>query len=382
MTTVIFIIVLLAFLAGLIAYTGDILGTVIGKRRLSLFGVRPKQTGRLVGVLAGILIMLTTIGVLGLTLRNATRQFFAAQELNQQVSQLKASQNALQRELESSRRLLEQQEARLGEIQARAEELGASNQELSTLNESLGKLNTELVAKTESATTDFLVQQEYALSLRTQLDDRAQQLRNLQDQIKAIEENGQTYAKNQIIHSAIIAAQDESSVREALRQFINEARDKAVLRGANGLKDLSPDDIQVLIEEIIATPESDILTFSSPSIQFQASEVVYSKELVPNNKIAERGQLVTSQQIHLGSSQNPISREEISAQLARLSTAARSSLYRLNLTSGATLEASGLSADAFAEQLSRLKGPVTIGMTAHDDVFAAGPASLEFEIIY
>ena len=45
--------VLLAFLAGVIAWAGDRLGTWAGRRRLTIFGARPKRTGQVIGVTGG-----------------------------------------------------------------------------------------------------------------------------------------------------------------------------------------------------------------------------------------------------------------------------------------------------------------------------------------
>lgn len=382
MTTAILIIILLAFLAGLIAYIGDILGTIIGKRRLSLFGIRPKQTGRLIGVGSGILIMLTTIAVLALTFRQATIAFFNVQTLVIEARQLRFDRDVSQNELDSSRLQLLEQEARLAAIQEQAEALARDNEKLQGLNASLQELNESYVAETEEVNIKLSNQQNLALTLQQELDERAKRLTRLEEQIRAIEDQGLTYSQGQVIHSDTITAQDPSDIREALRLFILEAQDKAILRGASSLKPLSPDFTQALIEEISFTEGSDILTFSSSDNQFQASEVLYFPEVLTNIKIMDQGQLVSSQRIHLGSSQAPVTPEDVSAQLGRLSTIARSSLIRRNLSPVAVPEPSGLTTDLFAEQLLRLKGPVTIGVIANEDIYAAGPYRLDFAILY
>ena len=43
------LVVLLIFLAGVTAYAGDRLGMFVARRRLSLFGIRPRRTGQIVG---------------------------------------------------------------------------------------------------------------------------------------------------------------------------------------------------------------------------------------------------------------------------------------------------------------------------------------------
>ena len=99
MTQVVGIVALLVLLAGVIAYAGDKLGTWVGRRRLTLFGARPRLTGQIVGVAAGIVIMLTTLGVLALAFRNATATLLNAQRTAEQLTLLQAQERTLQREL-------------------------------------------------------------------------------------------------------------------------------------------------------------------------------------------------------------------------------------------------------------------------------------------
>lgn len=63
------ILVLATFVAmcGFIAYFGDLLGRRMGKRRLTLFGLRPRYTAIVMTSLTGMLIAVITIGIMALT---------------------------------------------------------------------------------------------------------------------------------------------------------------------------------------------------------------------------------------------------------------------------------------------------------------------------
>ncbi|HWR10033.1 DUF3084 domain-containing protein [Sporomusa sp.] len=50
------LIAILGVMGGAIAYIGDKIGTKVGKKKLSLFGLRPKYTSIIVAVTTGILI--------------------------------------------------------------------------------------------------------------------------------------------------------------------------------------------------------------------------------------------------------------------------------------------------------------------------------------
>ena len=91
----IFLIVVLVLVSGLIAYLGDILGRKMGRRRVTLFGLRPKHTAILISVIAGMAITLFTLVIavivsekvrVGLTQVDAMRQ--QQKDLNHQLGKL------------------------------------------------------------------------------------------------------------------------------------------------------------------------------------------------------------------------------------------------------------------------------------------------------
>lgn len=142
-------ILLLLTLGGFAAYQGDRVGMIVGKRRLSLFGIRPKYFSRIVSVLTGILIVtLTMIGVLLVseTAQKAILGIEALQsellELTGQVDELKLLQSQLQTENDSLRT---ENEA----LHRENLELAALNQELSNTRDELIQINEELQEQQE-----------------------------------------------------------------------------------------------------------------------------------------------------------------------------------------------------------------------------------------
>jgi len=57
----------LVALSAVVAYVGDRLGMRIGKRRISVLGLRPKHTSSVVTAFTGVLITVVTLGVLSAT---------------------------------------------------------------------------------------------------------------------------------------------------------------------------------------------------------------------------------------------------------------------------------------------------------------------------
>lgn len=96
------LIVLITMLAGAIAYVGDRVGHQIGRKRLTLFNLRPKYTSTIVAVGTGMMIALVAT-VLALSFSAYARAaFFHLDEINTRVNQLQAQADALNRHVRES----------------------------------------------------------------------------------------------------------------------------------------------------------------------------------------------------------------------------------------------------------------------------------------
>ncbi|MBP5470522.1 MAG: DUF3084 domain-containing protein, partial [Candidatus Riflebacteria bacterium] len=90
-----FYIIVSMVISGVIAYLGDKLGTLVGKKRLSLFGMRPKVTALFIAISTGILITLTTFGI-GMMLSEDVRlALFSIDKLKKDIDTLQAESAAL-----------------------------------------------------------------------------------------------------------------------------------------------------------------------------------------------------------------------------------------------------------------------------------------------
>ncbi|GAC1304370.1 MAG: hypothetical protein NVS2B3_13580 [Vulcanimicrobiaceae bacterium] len=95
----ILVVVVIVLLAGLIAYLGDRVGHQVGRKRLTLFGLRPKYTSTIVAVATGMTIALAVTLVTILASGYAKQAFFHLNEINNQVNELQARADELNRQV-------------------------------------------------------------------------------------------------------------------------------------------------------------------------------------------------------------------------------------------------------------------------------------------
>jgi hypothetical protein len=97
------LILAITVVAGVIAYIGDRVGHQVGRKRLTLFGLRPKYTSTVVAVATGMLIALS-VTLAALVGSNYVRTaFFRIGQLNAQINQLQAQAVAQENELKTTR---------------------------------------------------------------------------------------------------------------------------------------------------------------------------------------------------------------------------------------------------------------------------------------
>ncbi|HZY96698.1 MAG TPA: DUF3084 domain-containing protein [Candidatus Cybelea sp.] len=90
-------------LAGAVAYVGDRVGHQVGRKRLSLFGIRPRYTSTIVAIATGMIIALVvTLGAIFASEQVKTA-FFKLNSINQQITELQARQRDLEAKVNNGR---------------------------------------------------------------------------------------------------------------------------------------------------------------------------------------------------------------------------------------------------------------------------------------
>jgi len=102
---------------------GDKLGTKVGKRRMSLFGLRPKHTSIIVTIVTGLLVAAATVGVLTITSQSVRTALFGMDQLRADMKQLNDEVAAKTQELIRGQALLEQNKQELAERMAEIEQI-------------------------------------------------------------------------------------------------------------------------------------------------------------------------------------------------------------------------------------------------------------------
>lgn len=196
----IFLIIVLVITGGAIAFIGDKLGSKVGKKRLSIFGLRPKHTSILVTIITGIMITSTTLGIMSVVSENVRTALFGMEKLNKEMAEAKEEVANAQKMLEKAKadqetadNALNQVKKDLKELQAQKDELEEKNQMLQEGNELLEQAKEELMERYDilSAANDAL------LVSQAELKTGNEKLHS--DNEKLAGENSQLESRNKVL---------------------------------------------------------------------------------------------------------------------------------------------------------------------------------------
>jgi hypothetical protein len=93
-------------LAGAVAYVGDRVGHQVGRRRLSLFGIRPRYTSTIVAIATGMVIALVVTLSAIFASQQVKTAFFKLSTINQQIAELQSRQRDLETKVNTGRLVL------------------------------------------------------------------------------------------------------------------------------------------------------------------------------------------------------------------------------------------------------------------------------------
>lgn len=307
----IMLIVVLVLTGGVIAFIGDRLGSKVGKKKLSLFGLRPKHTSILVTIITGILITTVTFGILAIASKDVRTALFGMNklkaELNEKQSMLEEASGALvnvkndlnttkeeyaksKKNLEETQEDLEiaQQAAELLRqeqvaLQNRNQELWSDNQTLIEHNQSLAENNQFLLANNESLKADNL-------ELEKTNND-------LQEGIENIRERPIIYRVGELLASGVIKKTDDSvKIQNDLNQIIALANSKIIDRlGTEGSKDgvwIYPIEYQKAMDRLKQAKGDTVIRLIVAANLVKGDPVLTELEMHPNRVVYQENEFV------------------------------------------------------------------------------------------
>lgn len=209
----------LIIISGLIAFVGDWIGLKVGKKKVSIFGLRPHYTAVFITIISGILIAAITVAVLTISSNDVRTALFGMEELKQKLSDLSREVEIRNIQLSSMKEDLQQKSSQLQEIEEKYRKLSEDIKEKTVQLEELISIRQELIKEKEKLTEE--------------IEDLNATIKALYSGIAWIREGEVIFGSNeQIALTVVQGGKTIGETREELIEFLNEASDKVLAMGA------------------------------------------------------------------------------------------------------------------------------------------------------
>ena len=378
------LILVLAVVGGVIAFIGDRLGTRIGKKKLSIFGLRPRHTAVIVTIFTGICITTVTFGIMAAVSENVRTALFGMDRLNALIADTRAALDFTSGELERAQSEQEQASSELkkseeeiarlsgeqAELRAESDRLSAGNRALMMEKEGLISLNGRLSGENETLQADIQT-----------LGVRANELR---ENILNLREGNIVYQAGEIIASGTIPA--------------GLSHDE-IERGMAGIAQLGMRNISTRLGENhtdqdiwIYSPEYDaaVKAIEQSSVDMivrivaagnlvRGDEIRASIELYPNRIIYHDGELIIAR-VYAPEGLGKAAEQSVMAFLREVNAAASAKGILPDPIRGTVGVIEGAEFYGLVQELAAHTSPVVISAYADGDTDAMGPLRLKFKI--
>ena len=206
------LILAILILGGAIATLGDRIGTKVGKARLSIFNLRPRDTATVVTIATGGMISASTLGILLLLSGQLRDGLFRLESIRSELSSSQQQKQKVETDLKAAQTEQEQARQRLGEINKSLVQAVRKQSETQALLQTVE-------SKFQQADEDLQKASQQEADLR----DRVQNLTAEQTSLQA--ESSQLRDEKSRISSELATI---SRDRETLKQKVDESEQRLV----------------------------------------------------------------------------------------------------------------------------------------------------------
>lgn len=406
------IIAIIAIMGGAIAYIGDKLGTKVGKKKLSMFGLRPKHTSIIVTIVTGILISATTLGFMTAVSWDVRTALFGMEELKAELLNLTTEVTSKTTELEASRAALDAKNAEYAAISTKVKQTA---EQLTQIMDELTKVTAErdrtiaalttLQADYAVAQSDLVSYQENIKNLQAIKDELDQRVAGLTSQIGDLN-TAKTALQTDVDRLNELTSNLKQGLQIVRRGTVvfraGEMLSTSIVRGGQSQEDtikelggviyntnqhildklnitdkkleilwIATSEFNQAAKQIAETNQEVIVRISTVGNTIYSEPVIGQIELFPNYLVYSQGEDIYSETVTITSDE--LAEETVIAFLQNVNTAAVTKGILSDPIQGTVGSMSGSQLFNIISKVKRQSGNIELTAVAKTDTYTAGP---------
>lgn len=378
------LILILVIMGGAIAFLGDKLGSKIGKKRLTIFGLRPHYTSILMTIITGVAVAAATMGILMVSSTSVRTALFGMEKIKTEIVTLNKDKTDILSELEVQKvrvadldkqikqssvdlavatRQKEEAQGQVAELessyQAAEEKLNQAQEQMNKLQASRDKLKGE-VSSLETAT------------------------QRLREKMTAMREGDVVFRSGEILYAGVLKAGLNTEENQKQMDTFLALANEHILERTGAKEDtqalwLSKEAVKNALQAL-AEGKGNIYVRVCAAGNILSGEMAVSRlEMVPNNKVYANNAEILSQRINV----DVASQQVEMALLAFLKDVNKAAVSQGVVPDPLTGKVGAIDAaemENVSAAIRKFGGKVEITAKAKGDIAVSGPVLLDLEV--
>ncbi len=375
------LILVLVIMGGAIAFLGDKLGSKIGKKKLTIFGLRPHYTSILMTIITGIMVAAVTMGLLMVSSSNVRTALFGMEKIRAEIVTLNQDKGNIAQELTVQKTKVKELD---NQIKQSSVDLARANTQRSEAQAQVFELENRYQAaqeKLSEAEKQVATIQSARDRLQAEVSSLETATNKLREGLTAIREGNVVFRSGEILYAGVLkAGLPPAENQKQMDSFLALANGQIL--GRLGTKE----DKQVLwvsktavkdALKALATGKGKIYVRVCAAGNILADELAVSRlEMVANNRIYTDNEEIIRQKINVKAN----SQEVELALLAFLQDVNKAAVAKGIVPDPLTGKVGAIDAkemEAVSEAISKLGGKAEVIAKAKGDIDVSGPVLLQ-----
>lgn len=401
-------LLVLAIMGGIIAYLGDKIGSRVGKKKIKLFGLRPKYSSILITIITGISISAVTLGVMSILSQNVRIALFGMYQLQLQKAELEQQRDRLLEQarnlgiemeeknslLAENEALLRHQEDQLSEANDRIrmtqldlEQTQAARDDMSRQLTIVQVARDEMMARNEQLNTENDELEKMQAHMTETIGKLDERIKLLNDKMTDIREGQVLFRVGEVLSSTVImSGQSDTATQEALDELLTKTNDS--IRNHLGIQDgsavllyVSKDELEETIASLHSMPKgSKLIRITAAGNIILGEPALVHVQIYDNNLIYHKGEVVAELTLRAsdvdGSAEYEVFRflHEVNQQAVKQGL----------LPDPLTGNVGSLTATQIFDTMQRIKaynsGEIILRAVTRNDIYTAGPLDIDIMV--
>ncbi|WP_418466321.1 DUF3084 domain-containing protein, partial [Dialister succinatiphilus] len=299
------IFLVLIVMGGVIAFLGDRIGSKVGKKRMTLFGLRPKYTSVIVTIISGVLISFSTVAVMAVVNENVRVALFGLSKLQTRMNDLNQEIKVKNRELEKGKLQLEARNKEYEDVTKKSEETSKEldrvesqriymEQELSSVQDAYD----EAKAGVERSAAEIRDLEKTKEDLSSNIHTLNQEKKTLLENIYALREGQVVMQAGQVLTSVTV---DENMTRDqaahvlesVLNDINNMLKQQMNITDENAnLVRISQADFDSAVQEITGAKNKKLVRIVAAQNLIRGERLIVDFDIHDNRLIFSKGEVI------------------------------------------------------------------------------------------